>query len=139
VARAAADLARARCNHELHEGADEFGACIDELWAKAPTAELFCASEPAPRGRAKAAQEGKARQADCARLGLSFAGWVGGILAERMNLARADQVIARERTRFRESQRRLRLPDAALCALVPDGCAGLLTLLAEQEQAARAR
>jgi hypothetical protein len=126
VARAGADLARAQCNRLLHDDADEFAVCIEELWARAPQGALWCAEVGPPKGAA--------RSADCARLGIAYAGWIGGITADRMGLAGAEQVAARDRPRFRALQKKLRLPDTALCGLIEGNCAAFLAILAQQER-----
>lgn len=115
--QAGADQA-ASCQTQVDDDADELPGCV--------------------QARARAAAGTPARLADAQRLGALFRGWVIADIAAAYAVAGAEPVAATLLGELRPLQRKLGVSDAALCALLRDGCRGVFERLREVERAAAA-
>ena len=115
---AGAREAQARCYRLVHADAVEFVACVDALVKEAT------ANRPPEAGR---------------RLGLLYFGWVGAVACDRLSMEGALEAAGRYLPAFRADQRRLRVSDAALCAVVEGDCQERMVRLRADEAAVSSR
>jgi hypothetical protein len=69
-------------------------------------------------------------------LGLLYFGWVGAVSCDRLSMPGAEAAARRYLPAFRAEQRRLRVSDAALCALVEGDCPSRLVRMQADEAVA---
>lgn len=123
---AAAQRAHDTCNELMHDNADEFDACLDALDA-----------EVTGKAKGKSKEVGATRE----RLGLAYFGWLGATQWGRTGMPGADEAALKFYWRFLPLQRKLKLSDEQMCAVMAGDCkvrqAQLLTI-AGRAQAAKA-
>ena len=93
----AARAAQTTCHPRIHHDTYAFEACLVEL--------LNAEQRPSPR-----------------RLGIEYFGYVGAMNSERMGMEGASLTAYEFLRRFRVTQRKLHVDDAALCSTVPGDC-----------------
>lgn len=116
--QAGADRA-ASCQTQVEDDADELPGCV--------------------QARARAPAGTPTRLAEAQRLGALFRGWVIADIAAAYAVAGAEPVAATLLGELRPLQRQLSVGDAALCALLRDGCHGIFERLREVERASAAK
>jgi hypothetical protein len=109
-----AEQARQTCFRLVDDDLFEFARCVD--------------------GLVKSAAGARPEQA-ARRLGVLYFGWVGALSGERLSMPGSTEAARRFRLAFREEQRRQRVTDAALCAVVEGDCKTRLAILQEAEAA----
>jgi hypothetical protein len=103
-------LAQSRCYALIHHDTWEFGDCVRTL-----------------------AVTGKG--SDAKRLGVEYFGWVGAMNSARLGMLGADETAREFITRFRKTQRKLKIDDQTLCASVPGDCVARIARLTQMEDA----
>lgn len=112
--RTVASETQTKCQSFLHHDADEYVECIDELLAHS-------------------------KKIDATRLGIEYFGWVGALNSARISLPGAAEAADRYLRRFRQSQRKLKIDDAALCSTVPGDCTVRIARMLQDEAGPRMR
>lgn len=95
--RAAASQAQSQCHGQIHHDTYAFERCV--------------------LGLIEAERKPSAR-----RLGIEYFGYVGAMNSARMGMLGAENTAHEFLTRFRRTQKRLRISDLSLCQTVPGDC-----------------
>lgn len=96
ITRAAA-AAQTKCHGKIHHDTYEFEHCILDM-------------------------SKQAAQVDASRLGADYFGYVGAMNSARMGMLGAQETAQVFLLRFRQTQKRMRLGDLALCETIPGDC-----------------
>jgi hypothetical protein len=105
---AAASAAQASCHARIHHDTYAYESCLLDLL------------------RAE-------RRTSSRRLGIEYFGYVGAMNSARMGMLGADETAQEFLTRFRRTQKRLRIDDLSLCRAVPGDCGVRIAAIRQME------
>jgi hypothetical protein len=108
---AAASAAQASCHARIHHDTYAYESCLLDLLR----------------------QE---RRSNTRRLGIEYFGYVGAMNSARMGMIGADETAQEFLTRFRRTQKRLRINDQSLCRAVPGDCSLRIAAIRQMEASA---